>query len=151
MSDDKFYVISEKFKITNQDKDMTYLENANREFERHALPTSEFRKRYKVVTDVEEFKTVTDYCGEAYNIASKNGFHNEYKPISVSLALIHSEVSEALEADRNGDSDNFIEELADICIRVFDLCGELGIDLEHAIEQKMEHNKTREYKHGKRY
>ncbi|UTW68651.1 hypothetical protein KHA80_14230 [Anaerobacillus sp. HL2] len=39
------------------------------------------------------------------------------------LLFIHSEVSEVLEADRKGDTDNFTEELADVCIRIFDLCG----------------------------
>jgi NTP pyrophosphatase (non-canonical NTP hydrolase) len=64
------------------------------------------------------------------------------------LALIHSEVSEALEADRKGDVENFKEELADVCIRIFDLCGLKGIDLEKAITKKMDYNKSRTYKHG---
>jgi NTP pyrophosphatase (non-canonical NTP hydrolase) len=64
------------------------------------------------------------------------------------LALIHSEVSEALEADRKGNYENFVEELADVCIRVFDLCGAKDIDLETAISKKMQYNRTRSYKHG---
>jgi len=39
-------------------------------------------------------------------------------------------------------------ELADIVIRVFDICGYYGIDLEAAIEEKMEYNESRPYKHG---
>ncbi len=39
-------------------------------------------------------------------------------------------------------------ELADIVIRVFDMCGHYGIDLESAIREKMEYNKKRPYKHG---
>jgi len=39
------------------------------------------------------------------------------------LALIHSEVSEALEAFRHNDKTNFAEELADILIRVLDCAG----------------------------
>jgi len=39
-------------------------------------------------------------------------------------------------------------ELADIVIRVFDICGYYGINLESAIREKMEFNKTRPYKHG---
>lgn len=53
-----------------------------------------------------------------------------------------------MEADRKNDRDNFVEELADICIRVFDLCGSMNIDLEKAIKEKMEYNKSRTYKHG---
>ncbi len=57
-------------------------------------------------------------------------------------------MTEALEADRKGDQDNFGEELADVCIRIFDLCGSRDIDLETWIYAKMEKNKGRSYKHG---
>jgi len=39
-------------------------------------------------------------------------------------------------------------ELADIVIRVMDYCGHEGIDLEKAILEKHEYNKTRPFKHG---
>lgn len=39
-------------------------------------------------------------------------------------------------------------ELADIVIRVADLCGLYGIDLEKAIKEKLSFNKTRPYRHG---
>jgi NTP pyrophosphatase (non-canonical NTP hydrolase) len=87
-------------------------------------------------------------CKEAYMIAQSKGWHDEPRETGTLLALIHSEVSEALEADRKGDADNFSEELADVCIRIFDLCGSRGIDLEAAISKKMEYNKSRTYKHG---
>lgn len=93
-------------------------------------------------------KTITAYCQEAYETAKSKGWHDETREIGTILALIHSEVSEALEADRKGDQENFEEELADIAIRIFDLCGSRGIDLEDAIETKMEKNKGRSYKHG---
>jgi NTP pyrophosphatase (non-canonical NTP hydrolase) len=63
--------------------------------------------------------------------------------------LITGEVAEAHEALRINDRSNFAEELADIVIRVADLAGGLGIDLEREIIAKMEINKTREYKHNK--
>ena len=62
-----------------------------------------------------------------------------------------SELSEALEALRHNDRDNFKEELADVAIRLADLCGGLNIDLETEIKKKMEKNKTRGYKHGKAF
>lgn len=68
------------------------------------------------------------------------------------LALIHSEVSEALEAYRDGYDDcrleHFGEEMADVVIRVFDLCAFLGIDILDVIRQKHEVNLKRPYKHG---
>lgn len=91
---------------------------------------------------------INNLCTEAFEIAKSKGWHDENRETGTLLALIHSEVSEALEADRKGDQENFNEELADVCIRVFDLCGSRGIDLESAIQKKMERNKGRSYKHG---
>jgi NTP pyrophosphatase (non-canonical NTP hydrolase) len=94
---------------------------------------------------------INNLCREAFSTAVSKGWHDEEQHTATLLALIHSEVSEALEADRKGDDDNFAEELADVCIRIFDLCGLKGIDLEQAIINKMEYNRTRPFKHGKRY
>jgi len=41
-------------------------------------------------------------------------------------------------------------ELADVLIRIFDLAGKKGIDLDHALRVKMEYNKGRPYMHGGR-
>ncbi len=74
------------------------------------------------------------------------------------LALIHSEVSEAVEEARDGrvalwyteagKPEGVAAELADVVIRVGDLCEALGIDLETAIEVKHAYNKTRTHRHG---
>lgn len=64
------------------------------------------------------------------------------------LALIGSEVSEALEAFRNRDKANFEEELADVVIRCMDCATGLGLDLGKAIAEKLEKNKARGVKHG---
>ena len=65
--------------------------------------------------------------------------------------LIVTELGEACEADRKGNRENFKEELADTIIRLLDLCCAEGIDIEKEIEKKMEFNKGRPYKHGKKY
>jgi NTP pyrophosphatase (non-canonical NTP hydrolase) len=68
------------------------------------------------------------------------------------LALIHSEVSEALEALRSNDVNaipNMTEELADAIIRICDLAGEMGLPLSYTILQKTKKNIERPYKHGK--
>lgn len=64
------------------------------------------------------------------------------------LALVHSEVSEALEAFRNRDMFNFGEECADVLIRVLDLMNGLGLNADHCVQMKMEKNAGRPHKHG---
>lgn len=68
--------------------------------------------------------------------------------VLVKLALIHTEVSEAVEAVRKEDLDNFAEELADTAIRLFDLAYTMDIDLGRRIRDKVEVNKGRGYRHG---
>ncbi|MDY0193589.1 MAG: MazG nucleotide pyrophosphohydrolase domain-containing protein [Aliarcobacter butzleri] len=89
-------------------------------------------------------------AGETLISATKNAF------ISQKLDLIHSELGEATEAMRKQKyglekKDTFEDEIADVMIRLCDLCGELGIDIEKQIEWKFNHNKTRENKHGKSF
>ena len=68
--------------------------------------------------------------------------------LATHMALIHSEESEATEALRKGDRNNFEEELADVIIRVASIAHGLGIDLERTIVGKLEVNKTRGFRHG---
>jgi NTP pyrophosphatase (non-canonical NTP hydrolase) len=50
-----------------------------------------------------------------------------------------------------GVKSSFEDEIADVAIRLFDLCGGLGIDLQKHIELKMMYNSMRGYKHGKKF
>lgn len=66
------------------------------------------------------------------------------------LALIHSEVSEALEADRKDLMDDKLPhrkglevELADAVIRICDMAGGLGLDLGGALAEKLAYNAQR--------
>ena len=70
---------------------------------------------------------------------------------SSKIALLHSEVSELLEAVRKGDWRNEEEELADIFIRLLDYCGHYKVDLMQAVVTKQLHNYSRPYKHGKAF
>ena len=72
-----------------------------------------------------------------------------------------SECGEALEAMRKpnyeangygiGVKDSFADEIADVIIRLLDLCGELEINIDAQMEWKMNYNKSREAKHGKEF
>ena len=81
------------------------------------------------------------------------------KSIGDQFANFHSEISEAWEEYRKGrglDEVYIVDgkpegvpiELADLIIRVLDTCAAYSIDIESAITQKMEYNKTRGYRHG---
>lgn len=82
-----------------------------------------------------------------WNVMQPEQWADTYKVPGV-LALIHSEVSEALEAFRKDDKANFIEELADVLIRVLDCSEGLGMDIESAICAKLEKNRGRGFRHG---
>jgi NTP pyrophosphatase (non-canonical NTP hydrolase) len=47
--------------------------------------------------------------------------------------------------------DTFEDEIADTVIRILDLCGSRGIDLERHIDLKLKYNANREKMHGKKY
>ena len=81
--------------------------------------------------------------------------------IPAKLALIHSELSEALEAYRKNGIPNvdgqekvvmgqgsFQEELADAVLRIFDLAGLLRIQIGSCILEKHTYNRTRPHRHG---
>jgi NTP pyrophosphatase (non-canonical NTP hydrolase) len=128
-------------------------EASDSEYDWNSMALEECADLFKyMVREIQRRNTnvgqITEFCTNAYQTATCKGWHDEPRETGTLLALVHSEVSEALEADRRGDEDLFSEELADVCIRIFDLCGSRNIDLEGAIIAKMEKNKSRPYKHG---
>ena len=97
---------------------------------------------------------------EALRIATEHGFKDATP--AEDIALMHSELSEALECLRegalphealqgvNGKPEGVPSEMADVVIRVLHFCGKHGIDLDAAVADKMAFNEGRPFKHGKR-
>ena len=103
--------------------------------------------------------SIQDYIEAAHATAVSKGWHDTTRSFGEVCALLHSEISEAFEEHRKGAIGTAVRweqgkpegipiELADLVIRVFDLCGAEGIDLEKAIATKMEYNLSRPYRHG---
>jgi NTP pyrophosphatase (non-canonical NTP hydrolase) len=96
---------------------------------------------------------------KAHQNAVDKGFWEEPRNDGEAIALMHSELSEALEARRHGNPpDDKVPqftgveaELADTVIRIFDLAGGRGYRIAEAIIAKMEYNATRPYRHAKKF
>lgn len=111
---------------------------------------------------IEQIHTIDELVKDSYETATDKGWHDPDHPRTVGelIALMHSELSEALEEHRDGRAANSIYydpkgkpcgvpiELADCIIRIADFCGERDIDLGIALNVKAAYNRTRPHRHG---
>lgn len=86
---------------------------------------------------------------DIYQTACEKGWHVTPNSLPQSIALMHCELSEALQADRKHQGDAAAaEEFADVLIRIFDTCQEHNLDVVGALFAKMEKNRGRDHRHG---
>lgn len=121
-------------------------------------------------------KSIDDWAEEVNRTAHDKGWYKHpetgeetERNFGEVIALMHSELSEALEEwrvstppmywhDDDGNEtteyrqlskpEGWAVELADCVIRIMDTCAEAGVSLEQAIRVKSEYNRTRPYRHG---
>ncbi len=86
---------------------------------------------------------------EVRALADAKGFSSNMERVWEMLALVHSEVSEATDAYKKGESlDKVGEELIDAIIRILHLLSALGLDAEKLYQDKMAANWGRPVKYG---
>lgn len=134
-------------------------------------------------------KTLNELAAEVYAIAEEKGWHDDPRLRGdakafrdafadmwqgTQIALIQSELSEALESIRKGRradlsaidelamwhvedfrrlferhvKDTLEDELADVIIRTIDFAYAMGVDIQRHVDLKMKYNALRPYKHG---
>lgn len=121
---------------------------------------------------------VNEFAKDVHENAVAHGWWDTARSFPEVAALIHSEVSEALEEWRDGNPaiygccgipgavcefegacdkgektgtckpEGVAVELCDAVIRIFDYLAYLGVDVEAVLTAKLEYNKGREYRHG---
>ena len=108
--------------------------------------------------------TIAGLIQESYETAKLKGWWDDpespERNFGMKLMLMVSELSEALEEYRHGRAldeiwygeggkpEGVTVELADVLIRIFDMCGHHELPLARAITEKLAYNKTRPYRHG---
>ena len=106
-------------------------------------------EKYEIsALELDSFEEIQRKC---YEQSRDMGWHSKPREIGTRLALIHSEISEALEGARKDLMDDHLPhrkmlevELADAVIRILDLAESENLDIAGAVAEKLKYNARRE-------
>ena len=118
----------------------------------------------------ERSRVIAEMQEKVYFDNKEKGWHDVQRSFGDLVALLHSEVSEMLEAFRDwgindatnlkclvchGDGVPHVckpegvgSEMADVLIRLLDMSARYGVNLAAEYDRKMAYNRTRPYRHG---
>lgn len=125
------------------------------------------RPKFETVRDRDARVVISDMQREVYAWAESKGWTNPGPTFGEACALLHSEVSEALEAYRDAvgqgndryatylidhggvpKPEGVASEFADVLIRLLHYSEMYGINLAAEYRKKMDYNEQRPYRHG---
>ncbi len=105
--------------------------------------------------------TLDSWVDEIEKINQAHGWDFEPEQLPEKIALMHSELSEALEEFRKGHPFNHIYystgvkpegiavEMIDCVIRIMHFFAKSGLSMNEVMQMKVDYNRTRPYRHGK--
>ena len=101
--------------------------------------------------------SMNELAHQIHQYANEHGWWDTERNVGAILALVHSDVYDALEDWRTDHMESYLDgtkpcgfpsEMADIIIRVLDICAAFDIDIDGEVLAKMQYNQTRPYRHG---
>jgi NTP pyrophosphatase (non-canonical NTP hydrolase) len=147
----------EKYDGITMERDDISLAGWIQHLQNELLDAAIYAEKLKAIQGNDFAKTFNDMQTAVHNTALEKGWWEKDRSGGELIALIHLEVSEALEAIRVGNPPSqkldgkftqAEEELADVIVRIMDMAEYHGWNIAGAVLAKAEYNKTRPHRHG---